>query len=301
MATLFYFAGNPFQGVVASMFRISQPAVSRVIAAVTDALVAVRDQFIQWPHGVNRQRRIMMDIFAATGFPGVRGIIDCTHVWITDPRKNIEQYYVNRKGWKSLNVQAVCDHRGAFTHVCAEWPGSTHDSFILRTCDLWEAYETGDLDGIILGDSGYASRPWLMTPYRYPRTRLFVFNDRLVAGRCRIEMAFGKAKRRWSILRTGVRLQHDRVPATIMACFVLQNIVIDHGIRERVARHADGNSQADDLSVAPSDSSDDDDGNSTVGSDAEAEIDPAAATRTNFRSTIRLPELPPTGTVRSSD
>ena len=49
--------------------------------------------------------------FAKNGFPGVIGSIDCTHIRIQTLRMN-ENDFVNRKGYHSLNIQAICDHEG---------------------------------------------------------------------------------------------------------------------------------------------------------------------------------------------
>ena len=43
------------------------------------------------------------------GFPGVLGAIDGCHIPIRAPRFCPENY-VNRKGWHSVNLQAVCSH-----------------------------------------------------------------------------------------------------------------------------------------------------------------------------------------------
>jgi len=86
----------------------------------------------------------------------------------------------------------MCDAMFHLTNVEAKWPGSVHDSRIFREshlCILFErgkgtkcqAYSTqtyaepnkttffhytGDFDGILLGDRGYACRQYVMTPFR---------------------------------------------------------------------------------------------------------------------------------------
>lgn len=96
------------------------------------------------------------------------GIVDGTHIHIQAPALAVERDFVNRKNRHSVNVQVVVDSRGLFTNVVANWPGSAHDSFIMRNSNIWDAFENHGLRGIILGDSAYALRPWLMTPFRRP-------------------------------------------------------------------------------------------------------------------------------------
>lgn len=79
-------------------------------------------------------------------------------------------FFPNIAGNYSLNVQIVCDAKYHILNVVARWPGSTHDSRILRMSRLGQAYEDGMVQGILLGDSGYPLKPWLMTPILNPRT-----------------------------------------------------------------------------------------------------------------------------------
>ena len=83
---------------------------------------------------------------------------------------NLEKMNIYRKGRYSINVQLICDSNGRITNVVARWPGSTHDSRILQASRVGQLFEGGRLEGILLGDSGYPVRPWLMTPLSYPET-----------------------------------------------------------------------------------------------------------------------------------
>ncbi|KAG1650243.1 putative nuclease HARBI1 [Nymphon striatum] len=73
--------------------------------------------------------------------------------------------------------RAVRDVSGAlcrFMQINNNWPGSCHDSFTFRTSNLstlLEASHRGfDSDGVLLGDSGYACKKYLVTPYLNPIT-----------------------------------------------------------------------------------------------------------------------------------
>lgn len=76
------------------------------------------------------QNRVKEEFLTNFGFPGVLGAIDCTHVQLRAPSENA-QVYVNRKGTHSINIQVICDATCKVTHLFANYPGSSHDSFIL--------------------------------------------------------------------------------------------------------------------------------------------------------------------------
>ena len=52
-----------------------------------------------------------------------------------------------QKRYYSINVQAICDNKRKFMQVSAKWPGSTNNSFILKTSTVWPAFENGNNTG----------------------------------------------------------------------------------------------------------------------------------------------------------
>lgn len=48
----------------------------------------------------------------------------------------IGEEFRNRKGYFSINVQAVCNAKLQFMNVVARWPGSAHDATIFNSSDL---------------------------------------------------------------------------------------------------------------------------------------------------------------------
>lgn len=138
---------------------------------VTDVLVNMKDQHVKWPTSEEEVRTVQQEFHTLSHFPGVVGAIDCTHVPLDcAPLGDNEYAYINRKGIHSINIQLVCDAHYRITNVVSRWPGSCHDSRILLNSGLHTAYEGGQLPGVLLGDSGYPQRTWLMTPYRNPNT-----------------------------------------------------------------------------------------------------------------------------------
>ena len=104
------------------------------------------------------------------GFPGVIGAIDGSHIPIRTPRFCPENY-INRKGWHSVNLQAVCDCNLKFIDCYVGWPGSVHDARVFKNSVSF-AEASQDLNHHfpgnrhILGDSAIPLKEWLLTPYR---------------------------------------------------------------------------------------------------------------------------------------
>ncbi|XP_052082587.1 putative nuclease HARBI1 isoform X2 [Mytilus californianus] len=132
MVTMRFLATGSFLQVVGDTIGLHKGTVSRIVSDVLNSLCDKRDEFIKWPRNVDETRG---DFYRLSGFPNVIGAIDGTHIRIQAPSED-EPSFVNRKGVHSVNVQAVCDARGKFTNINANWPGSSHDSHIFRTSQI---------------------------------------------------------------------------------------------------------------------------------------------------------------------
>nr|XP_033465325.1 putative nuclease HARBI1 isoform X2 [Epinephelus lanceolatus] len=232
-AALYFFASGSFQHPLSSIGGISQRAMSSAIHAVTSGLVRHASEFIQFPMTPDSQNRVKQEFWARFGFPGVLGAIDCTHVQLRAPTQNAV-IYINRKGTHSINVQVICDAACKVIHVFANYPGSSHDSFILANSVIPAVFQ-GDppLEGWLLGDNGYPLKTWLITPYIMPTTlRASSFNQKHTKARSVIERTFGMLKMRFRCLdKSGGTLQYSpqKVGAFFVACCVLHNLAIRHG------------------------------------------------------------------------
>ncbi|VDI51079.1 Hypothetical predicted protein [Mytilus galloprovincialis] len=83
------------------------------------------------------------------------------------------------------------------------------------------------IDGPLLGDSGYACKPYLLTPNLRPSTRHQErFNSAQTRTRSVIERTFGRWKRRFHLLHSEIRLTPDRVCKIVIACAILHNFAI---------------------------------------------------------------------------
>ena len=71
--------------------------------------------------------------------------------------------FINRKQFYSINIQAISDS-DAFIHIVARWPGWTHDSRIVENSRIAEKLREDTINAILVGDSVYPCRSYLMTP-----------------------------------------------------------------------------------------------------------------------------------------
>lgn len=211
---------------------VSQPVVSRCIIEVTSAIEDVlAAQWIKFPVRVMEKNAIKEVFMERTGFPGVLGAIDCTHVAIVAPRDE-EHNYVNRKGYHSKNVQLICDYNLKILNINSNFPGSSHDSFIWRNSLIKERlqgnYTRGERGSWLIGDAGYPLQPWLMVPIQgaednTPEGRYNIIHRR--ARNC-VERCIGTLKTRFRcLLRERVlRYEPHRVGVIVNACAVLHNM-----------------------------------------------------------------------------
>ena len=131
--------------------------------------------------------------------PSVCACIDGTLIRIATPSENEEQF-VDRKGDHSLNVMLVAGSNHQFFSCNARWPGSVHDTRVLRNYVVFNVFHNGWRpfpDAVILGDAGYPCNEWLITPFRNPQDdQQRIFNNTHKVTRSSIERAIGILKAR---------------------------------------------------------------------------------------------------------
>ena len=158
MVALRFYACGAFQQVIGDTFGISKMTVHKTVQRVSAVLFTQleRHVFLPCQEAANANKR---KFFSKYGFPGCFGCVDCTHVKIQAPTEN-EGEFVNRKGYHSINVQLICDADMVIINAVVRWPGSVHDSRILRQSIVFDNLDQDPpiLQGHLLGDSGYMLR-----------------------------------------------------------------------------------------------------------------------------------------------
>ncbi|XP_064470065.1 putative nuclease HARBI1 [Ornithodoros turicata] len=235
LVALRFYASGSFQSVVGDVVAISQSSASRIVNSVTTAIVEMATTQIKFPRTPADVQKTVLGFLDIAGFPKVLGCIDCTHVLVKPPKREMRPAYRNRKGLYSINVQAVCNADCEITQLTARWPGCTHDSFIWSLCNLHDEFQAGRMpEGWLLGDSGYPTQPWLLTPFQTPSGEAEEkYNKAHRKTRQVIERAFGLLKSRFRCLdKSGGCLLYPMTTccSIIVACGVLHNYCIRHNI-----------------------------------------------------------------------
>ncbi|ERL89229.1 hypothetical protein D910_06603, partial [Dendroctonus ponderosae] len=169
-ALRYYATGSHLDSIADYMGMHSTTAV-RIIPKVSRAIASLYSRFVKLPVTEDERSKAMRNFYDIARFPHVIGAIDCTHVKIVSPGGTDAEVFRNRKSYFSINVQGICDANMKFINVVARWPGSSHDATIFNMSNMPTYFEDNRFpNSILLGDSGYPCRNYLLTPLPNPRT-----------------------------------------------------------------------------------------------------------------------------------
>ncbi|XP_044750059.1 putative nuclease HARBI1 isoform X2 [Coccinella septempunctata] len=202
IVALRFYATGGFQMTIGDHVNITKPTVCRIVKRVSTEIAKLKPNYISMPKTRQKRLEVASGFHDIAGLPRVVGAIDCTHIRIISPGGSNAETFRNRKGYFSINVQAVCDAGLKIINIIARWPGSVHDSTIFNDSPLIVEMEQGLYGNCyLLGDSGYACKPFLLTPVLNPGTEAERrYNQAHIKTRNCIERCFGVLKRRFPCL-----------------------------------------------------------------------------------------------------
>jgi DNA-directed RNA polymerase specialized sigma24 family protein len=157
--------GLPYRAMCTE-YGCKLPTLRSILHRVRNVLIKLgRKKRMKWPSP--DEQRESARIFAEKQpiLDSAFGAIDGTHVRVNE-NQDQKHYYVNRKGWPSTTIMAVCDARMRFIYVAAGAPGSAHDARVFRCSNLPDLlHEDHTLPGMfLLGDAAYGSSPYMLVP-----------------------------------------------------------------------------------------------------------------------------------------
>ncbi|XP_062510047.1 putative nuclease HARBI1 [Corticium candelabrum] len=208
LLTLWYLANQETIRSIGDRFGVCDATVHRTVRRMmTVVKEAIMGEVVVWPTG-DRAKAAIEGFRARCGVKNVIGAIDGSHIAIKAPSQH-QTDYINRKGFHSIVLQAVCDNRMLFTDCFVGWPGSVHDSRVYRNSPLFQAAESRysnifPMDSFLVGDAAYPLSKWTLTPFRDTGNlseKVKYYNFAQSSTRIVIEQAFAALKGRFRRLK----------------------------------------------------------------------------------------------------
>ena len=255
-------SGNSFRATSIT-FAVGKSTSVQIGREFCDTIAHLAKHFIKFPKSRREVAQAMRDFKKdySCKIPQTVGVIDATHIRIMGPNCESKADYFCRKQHYSINTQAITGANLIFYGVATGFPGSVHDSRILRNTTVFQKavrreilvapediVENVRVRPIILGDGGYPLSTWLLRPYNFglnlsPQQKLF--NRALSSSRSSVERSFGILKARWRCLLKRLDSNLENISHVIITCVVLHNICQsnkdfyedDDGLLEEIIRH----------------------------------------------------------------
>lgn len=249
---------------------------------VCNLLVTLQKDFIKWPQQQHELQSIADGFHTASGFPGVVGAIDGTYIIIPAPHAH-RNSYLNKRGYPSIQLQAVCDTSLRFLDIYTGWPGSVSDARIFKNCPLAKLLSNSlPREYHLVGDLDYAMRTHLMLPFRdnnHLTEAQQKYNQYHTAAWTHIQKAFALLKSNYQRLRFLDMRLLEAIPVVIGASCVLHNFILE---KEDIHIF-----NIDDITVSA-----DTDSSTDSLPDLSTEVIPAGALAKRIELTNRLKKLP---------
>ena len=135
--TIWKLATNVEYRTLAIMFGLGRSTVAEIVVETCREIAAhLLTEYVKIPSG-DRMKEVVDGFETFWGFPQAVGAIDGSHIPIIRPEESGSDYY-NRKGYYSILVQGLVDHRGIFLDVNIGWPGKVHDARVFVNSSLYK-------------------------------------------------------------------------------------------------------------------------------------------------------------------
>ncbi|KAH6936453.1 hypothetical protein HPB50_017562 [Hyalomma asiaticum] len=106
---------------------------------------------------------------AVCGFPQGVGALDGCHIPVSPPKEHATDYY-NYKGWYSIVLLALVDHKYLFRYVNVGSPGRCHDAYMYRQSALAEMVSGPLFQAPAVVMNGVAVPPLILCDQAFPLT-----------------------------------------------------------------------------------------------------------------------------------
>ena len=239
---------------VATLFKVAYNYVYKLFQEVLQDWIC-RDSVAQFQlDEVIAEKKAMYDIAKkfAEGLTGgiLAGVIGALDGWlvqikspsITSDKISNPGSYFSRKGFYALNVQVIVHRDKKILWRSINAKGSEHDSAAFKSTKLYKTLcemtsdqsnpmldSRDNLPFYLIGDSAYAIRQFLFTPYDNAKTGSpeDIYNYHHSSSRIIVECAFGDIDARWEIFWRPLKFPLCHHKFIIDACMRLHNFILE--------------------------------------------------------------------------
>ncbi|CAN7985568.1 unnamed protein product [Ixodes hexagonus] len=227
---------------IAHLFALGRSTVNMIYKEHCLAVIEnLADEWLKMIPPADMHQHIR-EFFAVTGFPQAIGALDGCHFPVSPPKEHASDYH-NYKGWYSIILLALVDHRYRFRYVSVGTPGRCHDASVYGRSSLKRLVESQNfqrpavtIEGVsvppvILCDQAFALTANLQKPYpnASPDSSEAAYNYNLSKTRRIVDNAFGRQKARFRFLMKRMECTISTATLAIRASCVLHNICEDFG------------------------------------------------------------------------
>ncbi|XP_077497472.1 uncharacterized protein LOC144108065 [Amblyomma americanum] len=222
---------------IAHLFGVGRSTVNLLtkefFAAVTDVLGG------EWLNMVSRQEmpNQIREFYAFSGFPQALGAMNGCHIPISPPQEHAADYYIY-KGWHSIILLAIVDHKYSFRYLNVGSPGRCHDAFVYGRSQLSKHIKSDYFQSPVSVIEGVAVAAVVLCDQAFPLTSNLLkpfanalscskeaqFNYILSKTRRIVENAFGRLKARFRFVMKRMECKLPTAMRAIKAACVLHNI-----------------------------------------------------------------------------
>lgn len=226
-------------------FGTHRSIVSQITWSFVEAVEENGLHHLKWPDTEEEMLNIKAKFESIQGLPNCCGAVDITHIKMMSSSSPFDtEVWIDNMNNQSMVMQAIVDSDMRFRDVVSGWPGKMTEPYVLSTSKFFELCEKGnrlngnkiklsddtELREYIVGDSGYPSLPWLVTPYQGKEISepAAEFNKRHYETWKVVHRALTRLKEEWKVLQVVMwRPDKHKLPRIILACCILYNIFLD--------------------------------------------------------------------------
>ncbi|XP_070390818.1 uncharacterized protein [Dermacentor albipictus] len=223
---------------VAELFAVGRSTVNVAYRELCEAVIHTMEaEWIKMPTASSMAEHIR-EFTATLEFPQAIGALDGCHFPVSPPRESATDYR-NYKGWYSIILLALVDHKYRFRYINVGSPGRCHDAYVYHRSRLADAVKGPLFRRPLATISGTAVPPLILCDQAFPLTvnlikpfshraqlseeqRLFNYN--LSKARRIVENAFGRLKARFRFILKRMECNIDNARLVIRACCALNNV-----------------------------------------------------------------------------